>query len=161
MARPKKGSAVSRELASTAREFDPAEISRAGSWGGRPPIGLAILPLVLVVVVNLILTQFVLPSMDFDFLSQPAWGETTLSAVGGVWSVALALLVACIVLVAMNRRRFRNLRESIDSGATAAVLPIMSVASLVSPSRKPRMRTTSSGVSTTGKRRDGRGLPIS
>ena len=91
----------------------------------------AILPLVLVVVVNLILTQFVLPSMDFDFLSQPAWGETTLSAVGGVWSVALALLVACIVLVAMNRRRFRNLRESIDSGATAAVLPIMSVASLV------------------------------
>ncbi len=30
-----------------------------------------------------------------------------------------------------------------------------------SPSRKPRMRTTSSGVSTTGKRRDGRGLPIS
>ena len=94
-------------------------------------IGLAILPLVLVVVVNLILTQFVLPGMDFDFLSQPAWGETTLSAVGGVWSVALALLVACIVLVAMNRRRFRNLRESIDSGATAAVLPIMSVASLV------------------------------
>ena len=30
-----------------------------------------------------------------------------------------------------------------------------------SPSRKPRVRTTSSGVSTTGKRRDGRGLPIS
>ena len=117
-----KGSAVSRELASTAREFDPAEISRAGSWGGRPPIGLAILPLVLVVVVNLILTQFVLPSMDFDFLSQPAWGETTLSAVGGVWSVALALLVACIVLVAMNRRRFRNLRESIDSGAARGKL---------------------------------------
>ena len=28
-----------------------------------------------------------------------------------------------------------------------------------SPSRKPRMRTTSSGSGTTGKRRDGRGLP--
>lgn len=120
-----------RELATTAREFDPAEIEKGGSSAGQPNIALAVLPLVLVVAVNLAMSQFILPRLDFAFLAGPEWGSTSLSAVGGVWSVATALLVAIIVLVATNITRFPALRASIDAGATASVLPVLSVASLV------------------------------
>ncbi|OSP53426.1 transporter [Pseudoruegeria sp. SK021] len=120
-----------RQLATTAREFDPAEISHGGHTTATPSIGVAVMPLVLVVVVNLTLSQYLLPSLGFDFLAEPEWGATSLAAVGGVWSVALALLTAIIAVIALNFRRFPKLRDTIDAGATAAVLPVLSVASLV------------------------------
>lgn len=120
-----------RELATTAREFDPAEIDSAEKTSNSPPFAIAILPLVTVVAVNLLMSQVVLPRMDTDFLELPEWGGSSLAAVGGIWSVAVALLAAIIVLVALNFRRFPALRNSIDAGATASVLPILSVASLV------------------------------
>jgi H+/gluconate symporter-like permease len=121
-----------RELAATAREFDPAEIDRGADWRpAPPPVALAVLPLAVVVGVNLLMSQAVLPALDFGFLAGPEWGGTSLSAVGGVWSVAVALLAAIVVLVALNRPRFGDIRDSVDSGASAAALPVLSVASLV------------------------------
>jgi H+/gluconate symporter-like permease len=120
-----------RELATTAREFDPAEICRGAPASRQPPVGLAVLPLVTVLVVNFAMTQFVLPALDAGFLAEPRWGSTSLAAVGGVWSVAGALFAAIVVLVALNLGRLPSLRASVDAGANAAVLPVLSVASLV------------------------------
>lgn len=120
-----------RELASTAREFDPAEIDRGNRTTQNPPIGVAVLPLIIVICANFIITQFILPSIDSSFLSQAKWGETSLSAVGGIWSVSLALFLAILVLVGLNYQRLPALRETIDAGANASVLPVLSVASLV------------------------------
>lgn len=120
-----------REVATTAREFDPAEIDSGEKAASRPPFAVAILPLITVVTVNLVVSQGVLPRLDTDFLALPEWGGSSLAAVGGIWSVAVALLAAILVLVALNFRRFPALRNSIDAGATASVLPILSVASLV------------------------------
>jgi H+/gluconate symporter-like permease len=120
-----------RERATTAREFDPAETSRGHHSDSLPPIGVAVLPLFVVVGVNLIMSLFVLPRRDFSFLAEARWGSTTLSAVIGVWSVALALAAAVLVLVVMNWRRLSKLRESMDAGANASVLPVLTVASLV------------------------------
>ncbi|MGL1834490.1 GntP family permease [Rhodocyclaceae bacterium SMB388] len=128
---PETDPVVLRELATTAREFDPIEIEQGKHSPSGPPIALAILPLVVVVGVNLLMSQFILPRIDADFLAEPQWGSTSLSAVGGVWSVATALLVAILVLVATSFKRFQALRDSIDAGANAAVLPVLSVASLV------------------------------
>lgn len=120
-----------RELASTAREFDPAELHHGQHSLDRPSITLAVLPLALVVGVNLLMTALILPAMDTDFLAEPRWGSSSISTVGGVWSVATALLVGCIVLVLINRARLPKLRDSVDAGANASVLPVLSVASLV------------------------------
>ena len=49
----------------------------------------------------------------------------------GVWSVAVALAAAIITLLLVTGRRLPALRESMDAGANAAVLPAFSVASLV------------------------------
>jgi H+/gluconate symporter-like permease len=122
---------IIRERATTAREFDPAEIGH-GRHGETPvPIAIAVLPLVVVVSVNLLMSLVILPRLDFSFLAEPHWGATSLSAVAGVWSVAVALAAAILVLVIFNRQRLPALRESMDAGANASVLPAFSVASLV------------------------------
>jgi H+/gluconate symporter-like permease len=120
-----------RERATAAREFDPAEINHGEHAKTLPPIWAAALPLVVVVLVNLLMALFVLPALDFDFLKEERWGGTSIQAVGGVWSVAVALATATLVLVTLNRARLPNLRTSMDAGANASVLPALSVASLV------------------------------
>ena len=120
-----------RERATTAREFDPAEMHHGGHASAGPPIHLAALPLIVVVAVNLLMSFAILPRIDASFLAEARWGSTSLSAVSGVWSVAVALLAAVLTAIAINFRRFPALRDSVDSGANASVLPIVSVASLV------------------------------
>ena len=122
---------IIRERATTAREFDPAEIGHGRHSDTAVPIGIAVLPLVAVVSVNLLMSLLILPRLDFSFLAEPRWGGTSLSAVAGVWSVAVALAAAILALVLLNRRRLPALRESMDAGANASVLPAFSVASLV------------------------------
>ncbi len=120
-----------RERATTAREFDPAEIKKGEHAASGPPVHLAALPLIVVVVVNLLMSFVVLPRMDVSFLAEDRWGATTFAAVGGVWSVIVALLAAIIAVVAINFRSFPSLRETMGAGVNASVLPIFSVASLV------------------------------
>ncbi len=120
-----------RELATTAREFDPAEIGAGAVATERPSFAVAVLPLVVVIVVNLLMAQVILPRLDFAFLSEPQWGSTSIGAVGGVWAVAVALVSGILVLVATGWRRLPAIRDSVDAGCNASVLPILSVASLV------------------------------
>ena len=81
--------------------------------------------------VNLLMSFVVLPRMDAAFLAEPRWGGTSLSAVGGVWSVAVALAAAIVVLLLDQWAALAGLAASMDAGANAAVLPALSVASLV------------------------------
>ena len=122
---------VVRERATTASTFDPPEATHGRPSAAGPPIALAALPLIIVVAVNLVMSFFVLPRMDASFLARPEWGGTSLAAVGGVWAVVTALFAAIVVLIAINFRRLTALRDSMDAGANASVLPVVSVASLV------------------------------
>jgi H+/gluconate symporter-like permease len=125
------GDELVRERATVAQSFDPAEIKRGQHARTQPSILAAALPLFVVIGVNLLMSFLILPQLDASFLSAERWGKTSLSAVGGVWAVIAALTAAIAVLVLLNRQRLPSLRESIDSGANASVLPAVSVASLV------------------------------
>lgn len=120
-----------RERAGTAHEFDPPEIIRGGQAATLPAIHTAVLPLITVVAVNLLMSFVILPRMDAAFLAEPLWGNTTIGAVGGLWSVIVALASAIVLLVVLNWARLTDLRETVAAGANAAALPILSVASLV------------------------------
>ena len=120
-----------RERATTAREFDPAEIHHGHRSDSVPSILIAALPLVMVVLVNLTMSLFILRRLDFSFLAEERWGGTSISAVAGVWSVVVALAAAIATVIVFNRGRLPALRESMDAGANASVLPALSVASLV------------------------------
>ena len=120
-----------RERATTAREFDPAEIRRGRHSDTTPTAFVAALPLVVVIMVNLLMSLVVLPRLNFSFLAEERWGGTSLAAVLGVWSVVVALAAAIVAVILCNRSRLPALRQSMDAGANASVLPAVSVASLV------------------------------
>jgi H+/gluconate symporter-like permease len=128
---PAAESLLVRERATTASAFDPAEIHHGRHADAAPSVVVSLLPLIVVILVNLAMSLFVLPRLDTSFLSEERWGSTSLSAVGGVWAVVIALGAAICTLVALNYRRLPSLRESVDAGANASVLPAFSVASLV------------------------------
>ncbi len=103
-----------REQATLSGDFDPAELTHGKHSASEPSFGLA-----------------VLPRLDFSFLAEEVWGGITIGAVAGVWSVVVALAAATLTVVVVNYRRLPALRESLDAGANSAVLPILTVASLV------------------------------
>ncbi|PXW22975.1 GntP family permease [Paraburkholderia caballeronis] len=123
-----------RERASVAQTFDPAEIGdtpRESGPADGPPALIALIPLVVVIVTNFVMNVVVFPQLDASYLEEPQWGPTSLSAVAGVWGVSVALALGIVVLVALNRGRLPDLRGSVDAGANASVLPVLSVGSLV------------------------------
>jgi H+/gluconate symporter-like permease len=120
-----------RERATTAREFDPAEINRGRRSDVLPSITAAGAPLIVVVLVNLAMSLVILPRLDTYYLAQERFGATSITSVAGVWSVVVALAAAIAAVVALNWPRLPALRESMDAGANASVLPALSVASLV------------------------------
>ena len=119
-----------RERASVAQAFDPAEIGDAPRGDGPRPL-VALAPLVVVIATNFVMNVVVFPRMDAAYLEEPRWGPTSLSAVAGVWGVSVALALGIVVLVVLNRGRLADLRASVDAGANASVLPVLSVGSLV------------------------------
>ncbi|MGB8054426.1 MAG: GntP family permease [Azonexus sp.] len=122
---------VVRERATSSSAFDPAEIKRGHHSQEEPSVLVAALPLIIVVLVNLTMSMLVIPRLDTGFLAEPQWGGIAVASVSGIWSVIVALIVAILVLVVLNRNRLTELRASVDAGANASVLPIISVASLV------------------------------
>jgi H+/gluconate symporter-like permease len=120
-----------RERATTAREFDPAEIVHGKAAPPQPSFAAATAPIVVVIVVNLVLSLIVLPRLDLSFLAKPEWGGISASAVTGVWSVIAALTCAILTVLSLNFRRIPDLRATMDAGVNASALPAISVASLV------------------------------
>lgn len=106
-------------------ESDPALHSRRDL-----PLLLALLPLVLVIAVNALLTYGVFPQMDFGFLKDrfPAVNPAKQT---GLWALILSLAVACAALVLLGLGRWRNLKESVNKGVLGSMLPIFNTASEV------------------------------
>ena len=111
--------------------FDLAEIPQEAPPSNLPTLPLAVLPIVLVIALNLLFTAVIIPAMDTGYLADPVYGATTIESVRGLWSVVSALVIASVVLVAVNWRRLGALTRTLDGGANASLLPIFNTASLV------------------------------
>jgi H+/gluconate symporter-like permease len=120
-----------RGYATAAGDFDPAELEHSKRADSEPTFFLAVLPLGVVIFVNFLMSLVVLPRLDFSFLAEEAWGGTTFRSVAGIWSVVLALAAGSLTVVVVNWRRLPDLRQSLDAGAIASVLPLLTVSSLV------------------------------
>ena len=121
---------VMRERAQT-DGFDLAEIDLEPTGPALPSFALAFAPVIIVVAVNLIFIQFIVPRLDTSSLELPIFGETTIESVRGLWAVIVALSTAVLFLIATNWSRLSDLRASLNAGADASVLPIFNTASLV------------------------------
>lgn len=126
---PSRSAKELRELAQ-GEGFDVTSIAEIGSKE-LPPVCLAALPIMLVIVLNFAFAVFVLPYLDTGYLAEPRYGATTLGAVRGVWAVLMALSIAIIAMAVLNRHRLGSMKETLDDGANAATGPAFNTASLV------------------------------
>ena len=122
---------TARSHATSVGDFDPAELEHGKQADSEPSFFVALLPLIVVITMNFMLSLVILPRMDFSFLKEEVWGGTSIRALGGVWSVVLALAAGCLTIIIANRSRLPNLRDTLDAGANAAALPLLTVSSLV------------------------------
>jgi H+/gluconate symporter-like permease len=120
-----------RARAANAENFDPAELPHGHRSAELPPFALAVAPILVVLAVNLVMSLLVLPRVYTGFLAEPRFGEIALSDVSGIWSVVTALAVASLLLALALRKRLPELRNTLDAGASASVLPALNTASLV------------------------------
>lgn len=97
-----------------------------------PSLGIAALPLGLVLGLNLVFTFVLIPRLDTGYLARAEFGQTDIGALRGIWSIIAALTLASLALVALNWRRLADsLAQTLDTGAKDALLPIFNTASLV------------------------------
>ena len=99
--------------------------------GDVPPFWIAIIPVLLVLGINFVFTKYIGPSMDTDYLATAKYGKTSAAAVSGIWAIIVAMVVACVVLIALTWKRFAKVQRSVNEGALGSMLPILNVASEV------------------------------
>ena len=106
-------------------------LSAAGDLQRRPSFFIALLPILLVIGFNALFTYVVFPRTRFEMLAEPAFGATKLSAVAGLWSIIVALVIAIVFIIVVHWQRWRNLMESVNTGTMGSLLPIFNTASEV------------------------------
>jgi H+/gluconate symporter-like permease len=85
----------------------------------------------LVIALNYVLATWLLPALDTGYLAEPRYGNTSITAVRGIWAVIVALAAAIVLLIALQRQRLTQLTRTLEQGAAGSVLPLMNTASQV------------------------------
>ncbi len=99
--------------------------------GKLPPLWVAMLPILVVVIGNYVFSKAVFPALNNSYLKEAKFGHIELSAVLGIWSIISALLLACLAIIVMNWRRWDNLKNTLNKGTMGSLLPIFNTASEV------------------------------
>lgn len=110
-----------------------------------PRFGLAILPLVIVLVLNYILTR-IINGWNPDILKP--FGTAALASVAPTWALIVALVLGIVVAVLLNWKEMRTKYvNSLNSGTIGSLLAIMNTASEVglNPELLHRIASMSSG----------------
>lgn len=113
-------------IGATAKESDKAEVSNTHHIS----FTVAMIPLVLVISLNALLTYLIFPSIDFSNL-QTQFPDLNIAGSLGLWSIIISLVVACVVLILLNVRHWHNLQKTINRGTYDSMLPIFNTASEV------------------------------
>ncbi|MGF6693370.1 H+/gluconate symporter-like permease [Metapseudomonas resinovorans] len=101
---------------------------------GVPTTGfwLALLPILLVIVLNFLMAKQVLPNVDTSFLAKPEFGGLQdAKSVIGIWSIIVALSAAVLLLIGLHWKRWTDLKQSLNDGTFGSMLPILNTASEV------------------------------
>jgi H+/gluconate symporter-like permease len=97
-----------------------------------PSVWVALMPMVLVVLLNAAFSKWVLPSMDWSILQEARMGGLSdAKSLIGIWSIIVALSVANVCLLLVHRQRWVNWMKTLNEGATSSMLPMLNTATEV------------------------------
>lgn len=95
-----------------------------------PSFWLAMLPIVIVILINYICVSQIFPNIDTSYLSLEKYGSTTIKTVGSNWAIILALFASIIFLLAAHFKNL-NIIKCLNTGAVDSLSPIFNTASVV------------------------------
>ena len=119
------------EVGEPTENAPPAPVAPATTTVSEPSFATAMLPVVLVIAANYAFSAWLIPALDTGYLAQARYGATHIGALGGLWAIIGALCLAIVVLVLVHRQRLQGLKQQLDEGASASVLPLLNTASQV------------------------------
>ena len=91
---------------------------------------IAMIPLVLVIALNALLTYLIFPTMDFSAL-QTQFPDLNIAGSLGLWSIIISLVIAIGVLIVLRIGHWNDLQKTINRGTYDSMLPIFNTASEV------------------------------
>lgn len=99
---------------------------------GLPSFGLSILPIILVLVINFILSKYVFVADKYngEYLTKEPY-LTKLSSVSGIWSLVIALVIAIVITIVLNLNRLKDAKKTVNQGAIGSLLAIINTSSEV------------------------------
>lgn len=107
----------------------PLDAQDAAPALDEPPLLVAVLPLLVVLVMNVAMTWWVIPAMDLAYLKEPKFGGVGVNDVRGLWALVSALALATLTAMLLHWRRWQDLKGSLNQGTFSSMLPIFNTAS--------------------------------
>lgn len=93
-------------------------------------LGLALIPLVMVIALNALFTYAVFPSLDLSYISE-AFENVSPSSQTGLWAILVALLTSSAWLIITRWKHWADLKTTVNKGSIGSLLPIFNTASEV------------------------------
>ena len=89
----------------------------------------AFAPIFSVLILNFVLSQWIIPHWETSYLADEQFGQTELAKVLGTWSTILSMLAAIIITIGLYFRNIEQLKRSLAEGARSSLLPVFNTAS--------------------------------
>ncbi|MGY6522898.1 MAG: GntP family permease [Mongoliitalea sp.] len=96
-----------------------------------PTFWKSIAPILLLISLNFLFSQVIIPSWDDTFLENPAFGNVSLENVKGIWSIILAMILAIGSLIALHFKQLTTLKQTLQEGIQSSLMPIFNTATEV------------------------------
>ncbi|WP_454053220.1 GntP family permease [Clostridium sp. Marseille-Q7071] len=92
-----------------------------------PNVGIAIMPIIVVLVLNYILGKY-FGNMNAEYLKD--FG-TSIDKVKGVWSLIVSLAISIVMAIILLRKNFKSIIKTVNQGAIGSLLAIINTSSEV------------------------------
>ncbi len=97
--------------------------------GNIPGIVMAVIPILIILVINLILSKIVYPSVDGSYMEE--FGST-LEANSGTWSVLIGMLVSILFIIVSNFGKIKEkIKEGLKTSAIDSLTPLVNSCAVV------------------------------
>jgi H+/gluconate symporter-like permease len=96
-----------------------------------PSFWLSITPLLLVMVLNFVFSEVLMPSWATSYLSDAKFGATELKSVKGLWAIIASLTIAILFIIVTMRKYNDKMIDSVNKGTMGSFLPIFNTSSEV------------------------------
>lgn len=108
----------------------PQENIKAFDDSNLPPVWVALIPILLVLVLNFVFITWVFPANSPNFAYLEKY-KTGINSVRGNWGLITALVIGILAAILINLKRFTNVKASVNAGVFGSMLPILNTASEV------------------------------